>query len=112
MRLEYLNRKENSFLTKHRIKVSNVESFSYFLTELLDNLKLMNIIRVTREMRIGFQLFSNMKETEPLYIPLRNPDNLKNNDLSDRLNTISVSQNMFINLNEPFEIIVSVADLF
>lgn len=114
MRIEFLRRaiQNKSYVNKYTFKVSGVDSLQDFLTYFLRQVELMGVFDLTPNSRVGFELYSNVKIGAPaLYIPLKKKESLNNDDLIFRLQKISVSESIFLDLDQEFEIVIGVVEI-
>ena len=113
MRIEFTGRLlTGSGIKKFTFLVYDIDSLQGFLVPFLENIELFNLFRFNSDSQIGFVLHSNIKfDAIPLYIPVNKPDQVNNSDLIQRLEKISVSTSMFLDLNQPFEIVVAVLNV-
>lgn len=103
---------QSTYAYKFSFIVSDVQSLGDFLEQFIEVVGSMRIFTLTQHSKIGFEIYSNIRlDSHPVYIPLRSRESINNNDLILRLERISQSSSIFLDLDIPFEVVIGILEL-
>lgn len=102
----------STYAFKFSFTVSDIDSLDDFLDQFIEIVASMKIFNLTEDSKIGFEIYSNITlDSPPIYIPLRSRESINNDLFIHRLQKISQSTSIFIDLDIPFEVVVAVLEL-
>ena len=110
LRLEQSRRRRD--VKKFSFRISDLNSLEDFLETLLTEMSLMQIFTFTNTTMTGVEVYSNLiPDAAAAYVVFKPRDRLSNNDLIRELEKMTNSNKTFLDLNQPFEIVISVVNL-
>ena len=112
MQIEFLHQegsRRRKDVKKFTLRISNLHSLDDFLEILLIEMELMRLFTFTPSTMIGVEVHSNLiPDANVLYIPIRTKNSLTNHHLIRELERMTNSGKIFLDLDQAFEIVISV----